>query len=133
KAIAWHAGTHGHVLSRRVQYSFRRKGTMVAGTRGKFACGSCGKSLVWKVEQAGKRVKCSCGGVTTVPPTPLGMVGAAVAGAQSLPPPPPTAQLAPAATLGYISARKRVSEAAELPIDKLIDPKRDIYVPTGIL
>src|SRR5436853_6639225 len=106
---------------------------MVAETRGKFACGSCGKTLVWKVEQAGKRVKCSCGGVTTVPPTPLGMVGAAVAGAQSLPPPPPTAQLAPAATLGYISARKRVSEAAELPIDKLIDPKRDIYVPTGIL
>src|ERR1044072_2587280 len=106
---------------------------MVAGTRGKFACGSCGKSLVWKPEQAGRRVKCSCGGVTTVPQAPLAKVGAAAPGGTSLPPPPPNAQIAEAPTLGYISARKRVSEAAELPIDKLIDPKRDIYVPTGIL
>jgi len=38
---------------------------------------------------------------------------------------------APAATLGYVSARRRPSE--KLSVDKLIDPVRDIYVPTTLL
>src|SRR5262245_6482680 len=105
---------------------------MVAGTRGKFACQSCGKSLVWKPEIAGKRVRCSCGTVQTVPPGPLA-VGASPHAAATLPAPPPTAQVAAAPTLGYISARKRVTDSEELPADKLIDPVRDIYIPTGVL
>ena len=34
---------------------------------GNFACESCGKEYRWKPELAGKRVKCKCGGVMTVP------------------------------------------------------------------
>jgi hypothetical protein len=34
---------------------------------GKFSCEACGKSYAWKAQLAGKRVKCKCGGVMTVP------------------------------------------------------------------
>src|SRR5438874_10901129 len=34
---------------------------------GNFACETCGKEYRWKPELAGKRVKCKCGGVMTVP------------------------------------------------------------------
>lgn len=33
----------------------------------KFQCGACGKTYGWKAELAGKRVKCKCGQVMTVP------------------------------------------------------------------
>jgi hypothetical protein len=69
----------------------------------------------------------------TVPQAPLGAAGATPLRAQSLQPPPPDAQIAPAPTLPYVSARKRVSDSEKLPSDKLIDPTRDIYVPTGLL
>ena len=107
---------------------------MVAGTRGKFACQACGKSLVWKPEQVGKRVKCSCGAVSTVPAAPLAAAVAAAAPvrAKSLAPPPPTAQVA-APTLPYVAPRKSIADSGELPFDKLVDPVRDIYVPTGML
>src|SRR5258706_7878857 len=36
-------------------------------TAGKFSCDACGKSYTWKAELAGKRVKCKCGAVMTVP------------------------------------------------------------------
>jgi hypothetical protein len=34
---------------------------------GKFSCGGCGKSYKWKPELAGKKAKCKCGHVMTVP------------------------------------------------------------------
>ncbi len=33
----------------------------------KFACASCGKEYKWKPELAGKRGKCKCGGVLSIP------------------------------------------------------------------
>src|SRR4051812_39539607 len=40
---------------------------MASTTAGKFSCDACGKSYSWKAELAGRRVKCKCGGVMTVP------------------------------------------------------------------
>jgi hypothetical protein len=40
---------------------------MESTTTGKFSCDGCGKSYSWKTELAGRRVKCKCGGVMTVP------------------------------------------------------------------
>jgi len=34
---------------------------------GKFSCGGCSKGYTWKAELAGRRVKCKCGQVMTVP------------------------------------------------------------------
>src|SRR5437868_2788930 len=34
---------------------------------GKFACDGCGKTYSWKLELAGRRVKCKCAHVMTVP------------------------------------------------------------------
>jgi hypothetical protein len=36
---------------------------------GQFSCGGCGKSYAWKLELAGKRVKCKCGEKLSVPAT----------------------------------------------------------------
>ena len=36
----------------------------------KFACASCGKEYKWKPELAGKKGKCKCGGVLSIPPEP---------------------------------------------------------------
>jgi hypothetical protein len=52
-------------------------------TAGKFACDACGKSYTWKAELAGKRVKCKCGAVMTVPASDP---AAAVAAEDALPP-----------------------------------------------
>jgi hypothetical protein len=40
---------------------------MGATPAGKFSCDGCGKSYTWKSELAGRRVKCKCGQVMTVP------------------------------------------------------------------
>ena len=40
---------------------------MASTTAGKFSCDACGKSYSWKAALAGRRVKCKCGGVMTVP------------------------------------------------------------------
>jgi hypothetical protein len=42
---------------------------MGSTTAGKFSCDGCGKSYTWKAELAGRRVKCKCGAVMTVPAT----------------------------------------------------------------
>jgi hypothetical protein len=42
---------------------------METTTAGKFGCDACGKQYSWKPQLAGKRVKCKCGGVLTVPAT----------------------------------------------------------------
>src|SRR5690554_2781451 len=35
-----------------------------------FSCESCGKSYAWKPELAGKKAKCKCGAMITVPQRP---------------------------------------------------------------
>jgi hypothetical protein len=104
---------------------------MAVAIGSKFACEGCAKSLLWKPEQAGKKVRCSCGTVMVVPQAPPS--GAKSAKSGSLRPPPPIAQVAETPTLGYISDRPKLKEAKELPIDKLIDSVRDIYVPTALM
>jgi hypothetical protein len=42
---------------------------METTTAGKFGCDACGKRYTWKPELAGKRVKCKCGGILSVPRT----------------------------------------------------------------
>ena len=44
----------------------------MAVTASRFECGGCGKSYTWKQELAGRRVKCKCGHVMTVPQSPPG-------------------------------------------------------------
>jgi hypothetical protein len=39
------------------------------GEKVKFPCTSCGREFTWKPEIAGKRAKCKCGSVLTVPKT----------------------------------------------------------------
>src|SRR5437762_5204437 len=39
-------------------------------TANKFACEGCGRKYTWKNELAGRRVKCKCGQVMTVPAEP---------------------------------------------------------------
>jgi hypothetical protein len=36
----------------------------------KFACAACGKEYKWKPELAGKKGKCKCGGVLSIPAQP---------------------------------------------------------------
>jgi hypothetical protein len=48
----------------------------------KFSCPSCGKEYKWKPELAGKKGKCKCGGVLSIP-------ARAPAAAKPPPPPPP--------------------------------------------
>jgi hypothetical protein len=45
---------------------------MESATDSKFSCGGCGKTYKWKPELAGKRAKCKCGYVMTVPSEPPG-------------------------------------------------------------
>ena len=56
------------------------------GANPKMTCGGCGKSVAWKPEYAGKRLRCKCGFVMVGPPAPPAHVAprpAAPAGATS--------------------------------------------------
>src|SRR5678815_4626656 len=96
-----------------------------------FACEVCGKIFNWKATLAGKKAKCACGTIMTVPEAPL--VAAKPKKPKSLRPPPPNARVAETPTMGYISARPKLRPTEELPTDKLIDSVRDLYVPTALL
>src|SRR5688500_15462390 len=43
---------------------------MPATTGPRFSCPSCGKQFAWKPELAGKKGKCKCGGVLSIPAKP---------------------------------------------------------------
>jgi hypothetical protein len=47
-------------------------GIHVPETAPKFSCGGCQRRATWRKEIAGKRVRCKCGHVTTVPAQPPG-------------------------------------------------------------
>jgi hypothetical protein len=55
----------------------------------RFKCSACGKALVWKPQLAGKRAKCKCGAVVTVPAatgaTPQAAIGPKVIPPTTLP------------------------------------------------
>ncbi len=116
----------------------------------RFSCHGCGKSYSWKQELAGRRVKCKCGQVMTVPQTPPGqedpdeLYDLAPAGddvqsafsklrstTAALPPSQPSV-IANAVPLAYQQGptqreRERMSSAT------LMDMKRDVHVPVALL
>src|SRR5947207_2068509 len=113
---------------------------MAVATGGRFSCETCGNSFAWKPSMAGKKAKCGCGAVILVPPAPT-LIPAQPRQKNEhkndRPPKLTPAALAaqpqfvkPAVALGYLSARRK---GEQLPVDKLIDPTRDIYIPTGLL
>ena len=57
----------------------------------KFSCPSCGKQFTWKPELAGKKGKCKCGGVLSIPATPpaQGQTPPIPRASQRAAPPPP--------------------------------------------
>ena len=61
----------------------------------KFSCPSCGKQFRWKPEMAGKKGKCQCGGVLSVPATPPAPSAAPTTRAAPPPPPPPPVERNP--------------------------------------
>jgi len=114
-----------------------------------FSCSGCGKSFKWKLELAGKKIKCKCGSVTTVPtdvapPEPVedmydlapddeppkrvhkvtvpagGAVAAAGAGAAAAP------------VLGYKSGPTK-REKERFSTETFIDMKRDAYAPMVLM
>lgn len=129
----------------------------------KFSCDACNRQYTWKAELAGRRVKCKCGAVMTVPqevaqpepeldalydlaPTeeepvqkiaPLkAPVGAAAAAAIAAPGGGAAAKgkSLPRGTqaLGYQRGPTQ-KEKDRFSNATLVDLKRDVYVPTGLL
>lgn len=119
-----------------------------------FSCSACGKSYTWKKELAGKRAKCKCGSVMTVPLSPPAAesddlydlapsgdedsVKAAFAAARKAaaaapePARPATARAPASPIVGY--QRGPTQREQERVSDKtLIDSNRDIYVPVALL
>jgi 23S rRNA pseudoU1915 N3-methylase RlmH len=112
----------------------------------KFGCDGCGKLYALKPELSGKRVKCKCGSVITVPtiavepeetydlaeepkvavaPVMRAVAAPAIAN-------PGGANAAGKRTLNYRSGpTKRDRDAAKL--DNTVDKVREVYVPTGLL
>jgi len=85
---------------------------------------------------AGKKAKCGCGAVILVPPAPTLIPGQFTPKNERPPKLTPAALAAqpqfvkPSIALGYVSDRRK---GEPLAIDKLIDPVRDIYLPTGLV
>jgi len=96
-----------------------------------FACEACGKIFNWKATLAGKKAKCACGTIMTVPEAPL--VAAKPKKPKSLKPATPSAQVPESPKYGYIPDRPKLRPVEELPIDKLVDKVRDLYVPTALV
>lgn len=73
---------------------------MMSGEVPKMTCGGCGKSVPWKPEYAGKRLRCKCGFTMIGPPAAPANVGAqpARATATAATAPRPAAEAKPAAT-----------------------------------
>lgn len=102
-------------------------------------CQQCGRAFAWKPAIAGKKGKCACGQVLSipaappVPPPPVeddldALYEMAEPAPDVLPAPPPIHVHRPAPSLCYAPPPK-----VEVAHDVLVDAKRDIYVPTVLL
>lgn len=131
--------------------------TQVAGAR--HTCENCGKTFIPKPEWLGKKVKCRCGYVMTIPlPPPPPKQDPADNDLYDLAPEPPTAKskqhaappeviaattarmAAPAAVSGgspVLGYRTRPAQAEpdrfSASSSTMLDPKRDLYAPLGLL
>lgn len=122
----------------------------------KFTCESCNKTYTWKPELAGKKAKCKCGFVMTVPkqiapPEPVEEDTYDIVDVPEEKPAKRKLALAPAAPASDESAAPRPAARSGVPLsyqgmpgqrkaDKfdpagstMMDPMRDIYAPVGLL
>jgi hypothetical protein len=123
----------------------------------KFACEGCKRNYTWKPEIAGKRVKCKCGQVLTVPQKieapaeaeaddlyalaedadkAAAQPSRLVAAAAALPPPKPVGATATGVSKSGIPlAYKRGPSAreVELAVAAGLDMQRDIYAPLAFM
>jgi hypothetical protein len=126
---------------------------------GKFACGGCQRRATWRKELAGRRVRCKCGHVTTVPSTMPGneftdevdmydladLAADAKRAAQNLEPtivdpaafaaaPAPAAALVSASGIPLAYQRPMTAREKEhAASDSHIDPRRDLQAPAALL
>ena len=120
----------------------------------KFACGGCGRTATWRQELAGKRVRCKCGHITTVPtelPSPenteeddlYALAEDANRATANLPPtivdpaafaPAPVAAAAVPGGIPLAYQRASTARERELAAAKtFIDTNRDLKVPAILL
>jgi hypothetical protein len=119
----------------------------------KVTCAGCKRSYAWKQERAGKRAKCKCGQIITMPVAPPKSVVAEepddlyglaelAADAQKAPVRQSRIVAAAAAPLGEAAVRpapldyrntKVARDANKREQDSLTDPIRDLYVPAGLI
>jgi hypothetical protein len=112
----------------------------------KVVCAKCKRAIAWKAEYAGKRGKCKCGAVMTMPlePPPLAKE-LAVDAKRALVEPPPipiaAASAAPAFSdlptddpnpLDYRHSQE-IREARLFSFKAITEPVRDVYAPATIL
>src|SRR4051812_44414225 len=115
----------------------------------RFSCTGCGKTYAWKPAIAGKRVKCKCGTVITVPATnpveqqePEDLYDLAPDEQPAAPkrapviPPQVAAARAAAASSGASSAALPYAGPTQrdhMTNDVLMDMRRDVHVPIALL
>jgi hypothetical protein len=124
----------------------------------KFTCAACGRSYTWTIALAGRKGKCKCGQMMSIPSSPpappepveddmysladvVGMERDAVARAPvKIVDPPPIAAAAVAAPMGSAGGIPLAYQRGPTRQDRrrdasavVIDPKRDFYVPIGML
>ena len=112
---------------------------MPQATSPSISCPHCGRAFPWKPALAGKKGKCSCGQILTIPITPPAppppaedaldaLYSLAEPAPDVLPAPPPVHPSRPALSLEYSKPPK-----PEFSYDALTDNLRDVYIPTGLL
>ncbi len=120
----------------------------------RITCEKCKRSYSWKPERAGKKAKCQCGQIITMPMGPpkrqeteetaddLYGLAELAADAQKAPVSPSRMAVAAAAPLGESALRpapldyrntKVARDAKKREQDSLTDPIRDLYVPAGLI
>jgi hypothetical protein len=106
---------------------------------GSFSCEACGKSYTWKPALAGKKAKCGCGTVMSVPPAPT-LVAAprrqvavpSAPAAATLAVPAPAVSSPVSSTYGYVPTRRRPLKE-KVAEDKFLSPIRDTYAPLALI
>lgn len=124
----------------------------MANDTARVACGKCKRTYSWKPERAGKKAKCQCGNIITMPMRPpqpkepepvddldaLSELAADANNAVVIPAPMRAVPAAVAAsvakpkTLSYVTPRVR-DESGMVAHGRLHDPIRDLFAPVGLI
>jgi hypothetical protein len=106
----------------------------MSGDAGRFSCSECGRKFIWRIELAGKRVKCKCGEMMHVPKDDPSGGGESAAAPRKVAKvlPMSAASGAGTATIPYRSAPTTKDKPDRFSAANLIDMPRDVYAPTAI-